>query len=122
MLDEQKVNSQNLQGKVIVLSFWATWCSSCILELPELEQVYNQYKDHSDVKFLIVYSELGGDTFDLVAETVKAKGYKLPFAHDFEGKSYKDFNIVGTPSLVIIDKLGKIRIKHTGFLKSLSRT
>jgi thiol-disulfide isomerase/thioredoxin len=118
MLNGTKINSQDLEGKVIVLNFWATWCSSCMLELPELEEVYNQYKNNSDVQFLIVNSELGGDTFDLVAQTVKAKGYKLPFAHDFKGQSYKDFAIVGTPSLVIIDKLGHIRIKHVGFLKS----
>ena len=118
MLKGEQIDSQKTKGKVTLINFWATWCSSCLLELPELNEVYKQYADNSDVQFLIVNSELAGDTTELVAEFVNRSGYLLPFAIDAKSKSYNDFEITGTPGLVIIDKLGNIRIKHIGFLKS----
>ncbi len=117
-LDGEIINSKDLANKVRVLNFWATTCGSCLLELPELEQVYAQFKNNDDVKFLTINSELAGDTFELSSKFIKLKNYKLPFAHDFDGKAYKAFDIPGTPGLIIIDKLGRIRIKHIGFLKS----
>ncbi len=46
-IDGSKVNSESLFGgaKVTMINLWATWCSPCIRELPELEELYMEYRD-----------------------------------------------------------------------------
>jgi len=43
-LDGQRIASRELPGKVVILTFWATWCSPCLAELPLLSEYYAQYR------------------------------------------------------------------------------
>lgn len=40
-----KYTPQSLAGKVVIVNFWATWCRPCLKEIPDLSQIYDQYKD-----------------------------------------------------------------------------
>jgi thiol-disulfide isomerase/thioredoxin len=46
LVDGTKVKSEELEGKVIILNFWATWCAPCREELPLLDGYYSHAKDH----------------------------------------------------------------------------
>ena len=50
------VNLADYHGKKVYINFWATWCGPCIREIPELEEVYQEYKDKDDFVFLSITS------------------------------------------------------------------
>ena len=50
--DDQEINSEDLQGKVVVLNFWASWCKPCEQEAADLETAWQYYKPRGDVVFL----------------------------------------------------------------------
>lgn len=55
-----KISSNELSGKTIVLDFYGTWCRPCIAELPELAKVRDYYVDNENIVFIIVNADQGG--------------------------------------------------------------
>ena len=55
----QKARLSDFKGKLIILDYWATWCSSCLKQFPKLDSLQRQFKD---VKILLVNSKRTGDT------------------------------------------------------------
>ena len=49
--DGGQINSARLRGRVVILSFWASWCPACRRELPELDKLYRYYQNNSSVSF-----------------------------------------------------------------------
>ncbi|MEY3945010.1 MAG: Thiol-disulfide oxidoreductase ResA, partial [Pseudomonadota bacterium] len=45
LLDGSRLNTEHLQGKVALINFWATSCTTCVAEMPELISTYKQFKD-----------------------------------------------------------------------------
>jgi thiol-disulfide isomerase/thioredoxin len=112
--DGGQINSAGLRGRVVVLSFWATWCPACRRELPELNKLYRHYQDNSSVSFWAVDILGNGETADKAKAFLEKAGYDLPIAFATE-KSPEDFGGDGLPFLVIMDKSGHIRLVHSGY-------
>ena len=69
------------KGKIIVLNFWATWCSPCREEMPELSQLYEEYKSKNVVVLGVAVDELA-----LVKEFSQATPVSYPlFAAENDG-------------------------------------
>jgi len=111
-----------LRGRVVVLDFWATWCPACRREMPEIEKLYRRYESDPRVSIWAV-DVLGDDETPERARGFVAKnGYTLPIGFIGE-QSSKAFGVVrrqprdvdGLPSLVVMDKSGRIRLFHEGF-------
>ena len=113
-LDGTAVSSSGLRGRVVVLDFWATWCPACRRELPELEKVYRRYKGNSMVAFWAVDVQKDGETPEKARDFMKQAGYTLPVACGSE-KSLGGLHLEGFPSLIVIDKSGRVRLVHTGY-------
>jgi thiol-disulfide isomerase/thioredoxin len=66
---------KNLNGKVVLINLWATWCGPCNAELPQLQKLYEQAKGRSDIQVLTfnIDEDLG-----LVEPFMKEKGYTFP--------------------------------------------
>ncbi len=114
-LDGSSYPMQSLNGKIVLLDFFATWCAPCIAELPELEAIYYDLKDRDDVLILIVANDTGNDTPESIQAFVDERGYKLPFTFDRKGKAHTAFGFAGLPGLVIIDHSGQIRLTREGY-------
>lgn len=95
------------QGKVVFLSYWATWCPPCIAELPSIQELYKDYGDKID--FVLLTTEKP----KILLEFLEKKQYNLPV---FIPQMQTPEKLVerGIPTNFIIDKSGKIIIKETG--------
>jgi thiol-disulfide isomerase/thioredoxin len=107
------VSSADLKGHVVVLAFWATWCSPCRQELPELEQAYERYKDSRNVTFYAVDGPWGGDDIAKASAFAAQINVALPLAFD-PGGAAKALGVRGFPAVVVLDGQGHVRLFHDG--------
>ena len=85
--------------KPILLNFWATWCGFCKQEMPDLQNLYEEYKDKVD--FLMINS---GESKEIADSFISKEGYSFPIGYDEQGLIANRFNFVGFPTTIIIDK------------------
>ncbi len=114
--DGEEINSQELSGKVIVINFWASWCTPCKEEAADLEEAWRMYRDSGEVAFLGV---------DYVDTEPEAKAYleefeiTYPNGPDLGTRISQAFRIRGVPETYIIDKNGVLAHAQIGPFQSL---
>jgi peroxiredoxin len=108
----EEISTASLQGKVVLINFWATSCGPCKEEMPQLITTYNKYKD-SGVELVAVAMH-----YDPAQQVQRyAQEHALPFkvAVDVDGKVATAFGEVTlTPTTFLIDKQGQIIKRFTG--------
>lgn len=105
----EKIETKDLKGKVIVINLWFTTCYPCILELPALNRLVEEYKD-KDVVFLGIST----DTKAMLDADFFPK-YKFDFKIIADGKDVvKKIGNTGFPTFYIIDTEGKVRDAWSG--------
>ncbi|MFP5263234.1 MAG: redoxin domain-containing protein [Blastocatellia bacterium] len=109
-LDKRPLRLSDLRGRVIVLSFWATWCGPCVAELPHLQKAAEKYKGNAGVVFLTVSTDRNKLA---VRSFLERNGYTLPAAYD-DGAAER-FGVSGIPATFIIDRRGMIQFREEGF-------
>ncbi len=100
----------NYKGKVIFISLWATWCGPCIAEMPSVQNLYNEMKE--EVVFLVISNE----DLPTVSGFANSGKFNLPFI-SAEGEVPPSFVADVIPTTFIVDKTGKIVVKHVGASK-----
>lgn len=100
-------------GKVVVLSFWASWCGYCLKELPVLEGLQKVAK--ANVQVIAINTESRDEFRDLL-RAMRTMTMKL--THDAGGRGSKAYGVKGIPHLVIIGRDGKIVEVHRGYDES----
>lgn len=111
------VTSSQLRGRVIVLAFWATWCAPCGDELVELQHVYTRYSTNSGVSIMAVDVAWRGDTAKKARDFLTRRKITLRGVFD-SGAAMEAFGVDALPVIVVIDRLGNIRMLHYGYDKS----
>ena len=106
-LNTNNVNFNQLEGKVIFVSFWATWCSPCVAELPSMNKLYNDYKEN--VVFLFITNE----NWKTVNSFYKKKEYDFP-TFNSQTKTPVEFYSKSIPATFILDKKGNIVVNKKG--------
>jgi peroxiredoxin len=112
--DGKTANSATLRGHVVVLAFWATWCVPCREELPDLQKVYEHYKNDRNATFYAVGGPWGGDTIGKESAFASRINLTLPLAFDSDGAA-QGLGVHSFPALVILDGDGHIRLIHNGY-------
>jgi peroxiredoxin len=95
------------QGKVVLVDFWATWCTFCVESLPEVKKAYSKYNKQG---FEIVGISLDADKKELTS-FIKKKSIKWPQYNDgkeWEGKLALKFGVESLPTTYLVGKDGNI--------------
>lgn len=112
LLNGSTKTTADLKGKVTLVNFWATSCTTCVAEMPEIIKTYDKYKSQGYDTLAVAMS------YDPPSYVVNfAESRKLPFqvALDNTGKIAKDWgDIQLTPTTFIVNKQGKIVKSYVG--------
>ncbi len=112
-IDGKTVDISKMQGKIIMINFFATWCGPCMLELPVLQKnIWDKYKDNKNFALLILGRE---HTEKEVSDFVKLKKFTMPFAPDPKRAVFSLYATQSIPRNVIIGKDGKIIFQSMGY-------
>jgi len=103
------VNLESMDGKVIVVNFWATWCPPCIAEMPSFQKLYDAYKD--DVVFLFV----ANDKENKVAAFLNKNDYTIPVYFEASNRPV-EMQSNSLPTTYIINRKREIVVDKTGAL------
>lgn len=117
--DGRAVDVAALRGKVVLIDFWATWCSPCLEEIPNVVAVYDQYHEQG--------FEIVGITFDQAPNATKPEKrqksaeqvldftaeYGMPWPQFYDGTYWdnpygKQYGIRGIPAMFLINKQGMV--------------
>lgn len=117
-LDGKKVSLAQFQGrKKVVISYWASWCGPCKVEMPELKRFYEKYhKDDSDFEILAISIDDDRES----AESYASKS-RLPFPIllDLNHDAADAYSVEAIPAMFIVDKQGMVSHTMTGLEQSL---
>ena len=103
--------ADSLFGKVIVLNAWATWCTPCRKQLPNIQQAYERYRDRDDVLVLTVNFD---ENRERVAPYLERNGYTFPVAYGDES-FYREIQLQGIPTTLFVAPDSVIRYRELGF-------
>ena len=112
-LKDQFGNTHDLsdyRGKVVFLNIWATWCPPCRGEMPDIQNLYEKYKDSEDVAVLgLSFPGYGGEgTVEEIAAFMEENGYTYPTLMDTSAHLSYELGITAFPTTFMIDREGKI--------------
>lgn len=115
--DEQTISLSSLQGKIVVLNFWASWCKPCEQEAADLQTAWEMYEPRGDVVFL------GVDYVDTEREAMAYLvkfGITYPNGPDLGQRIYDGFRASGVPETYFIDRDGVLYHTRIGPFTSLA--
>jgi peroxiredoxin len=93
-------------GKIIVLEFWASWCSPCQKSMADLQLQIASHPDWKDKVVLIAASV--NDTADIAAKYIEAKGWNQTHNIWLKAKDIQSYHVGGIPAAYVIDAKGTI--------------
>jgi thiol-disulfide isomerase/thioredoxin len=107
------ITTADLKGKVIFINFWASWCPPCRAEMPSLNELY--MKLHDDNRFVFLFLNEDEDKGKAVSY-IKNSQLTIPLQYTTDNVPTEIFS--GTlPTTVVLDKNGKVVMKHSGMAK-----
>ncbi|MCS7073229.1 MAG: TlpA family protein disulfide reductase [Bacteroidia bacterium] len=116
-IDGKTVSSDSFQndGKPIVISFWATWCKPCILELNTIAEKYEELQKETGLK-LIAVSIDDARSRSNVAPFVNGKGWDYEVYLDANSDLKRAMNVNNVPHTFLLNKDRDIVWQHTSYV------
>lgn len=117
-LSGREVALQGERGNIVVLNFWATWCGTCISEVPVIEKIYREFREKHVSVITVLVDDDGG-----MLETLKKRmELTYPVYPDPDGLVADSYQVWGVPETFIIDDGGMIldRFRSAVDYKTLS--
>jgi len=111
-LNGEQIAMESLRGKVVMVNFWATSCSTCVQEMPEMIETYKKYSDRG-LEFIAV--AMSYDPPNYVLNYSESRQLPFKVALDTDGQAAKSFGDVKlTPTTFVIGKDGSILKRYVG--------
>lgn len=99
------VHLRDLRGKVVLINYWASWCSPCREEMPLLNAFY---EDHQSEGFTVIAIN-ASESPEEAARYIEEHGYTFPVWSDPPGNSMIEFGLNGLPASMLLDREGRLR-------------
>lgn len=111
LIDGTSITLSELQGKPVIINFWATWCGPCVKEMPAFERLKDDFGD----KIGIIAVNCGDDA-GTVKDFMEENGYTFPVVLDEEYSISMLYPTNSIPYTVVLDAEGKVTHISTGAL------
>ena len=105
LIDGKPFSLESAKGQVVIINFWASWCSPCRQEMPALERYYQQHKAQGLRLIAVSLDETTDDA--KVREVMQAYGFDAAFERETQHKGYG--RIWRLPLTFVIDRKGIVR-------------
>jgi len=113
-LDGRTISPADYHGKKkLIVSFWASWCGPCRMEMPVLRTFYERHHKTSDTFELLAIS-IDDNRADAASFAAQEK-LPFPVLLDLTSKTANAYGVDGIPTLFIISESGKVIYGHAGF-------
>ena len=103
-LDGSSVTLSDLRGQVVVLDFWASWCTPCIERLDHLQHMHEQNADQGLTVLAINIEETQGEVSTFVSD----HGYTFAVLLDTDASVSDAYGVAAIPHTVIVDREGEV--------------
>jgi cytochrome c biogenesis protein CcmG/thiol:disulfide interchange protein DsbE len=110
---DSTVQLSELQGKVVYVDFWASWCLPCLRSLPQINGLYEQYRDQGFEVVAITIDDPVEDATEFLDDLDVPLAYSVVL--DATADVMDQYRVVGMPTSFLIDREGIIRKVHKGF-------
>ena len=118
-LSDQFGNTHTLseyKGKVVFLNFWTTWCGYCKEEMPDIQQLYEEYGQNQGDLVVLGVANPRSELFPNGADVEKSEiiqfltdaGYTYPTVMDTTGSVFREYGISSFPFTLMIDRDGNV--------------
>ena len=106
------MSTEALRGKVVLVNFWATWCTECLNEMPNMADTYRKFAPRGYETLAIAVQK---DDPTLVAQVVKRRALPFKIAVDQSGDLAASFGVPRvTPVSYLIDRQGRVLKRYVG--------
>ncbi|HXI19986.1 MAG TPA: TlpA disulfide reductase family protein, partial [Gemmatimonadales bacterium] len=107
-----RVRLADLRGRAVVVNFWASWCTPCRTEIPDLMTVYREHADRGLAVLAVNLTDQ--ERRDDIVRFVEGTGMPFPVLLDERGTIRQRYGLIAVPTTVFIDRSGVVRGIHPG--------
>jgi thiol-disulfide isomerase/thioredoxin len=108
--DGRLSSTADLNGKVVFINFWASWCPPCRAEMPSLHALYEKLKDDDRVVFLFINED---DDIDKANVYLNRNGYSMPVIRR-NGQVPEEIFTGTLPTTIVLNRKGQIVLREEG--------
>src|SRR5438067_8109222 len=111
-------NSMISQGKVTMIDFWATWCVPCRASMPRVQRLWQEYKAAGVEIYSVDTDDPAPDRDAQVRGFLVENRLTFPVVLD-DGRAARAFGVGSLPTMVVLDRQGKVAWSHVGALDGM---
>lgn len=103
----EDITLSNLNGKPVLINFWASWCPPCVAEMPAIQKIYQEYGNEGFI--VLAVNASNQDNLNNAVKFVEKNNLKFPILLDSDGQVSNQYLVQSLPTSFFIDRSGKIQ-------------